>query len=156
LAGSGQPGRGSYFDGSVHLGDDLRAAEGDPVYAIGKGEVMDARMNVSGFGLPLKPGGPPGLGGAIVIDHSMGGRPLVAVYGHLKELRVEGGDRVDPGDHIASVGPWHRGVHLHIGLRHGAIPRGNWGLAPIDMVLHDGEVDTLGWQDPCEVLHAAR
>lgn len=53
-----------------------------------------------------------GLGNYVIVYH---GKDLVTVYGHLKEVNVEGGDRVLAGEKIGSVGSTGNssGPHLH-------------------------------------------
>lgn len=154
LAGSDQPGRGSYVSDDkgrplVHLADDLRAQEGDTVYAMADGKVMVARMDASGFGPDWGPGG------VVIVEHSTPSGPLWVVYGHVKDLEVARGGQADRGDPIAKVGPWHNATHLHLALRDTPPPSRGWGTGLKSAVVTGTGIDTLGWQDPCEVLHTA-
>jgi len=146
---AGAPGREPYFEGKVHLGDDLKAPEGEPVFSIARGRVLYAGQ-FEGFG--------PGWskGGAVVVDHAEAGKPLWVVYGHLKDLRLSAGNEVRAGSLLGRIGPWDHGTHLHLGIRFTPPPASGWGLADVDRVVHDDAVDPLGWQDPAQVLHLPR
>jgi murein DD-endopeptidase MepM/ murein hydrolase activator NlpD len=89
-------GRGS----DTHLGIDLAAPLGTPVYAPADGTVLASDWTSSGYGL------------MITIDHGFG---LTTRYAHLSESLVEAGQTVRRGEAIAKVGNSGRttGPHLH-------------------------------------------
>ncbi len=155
LAGSGLPGERMYVnDGQgrplVHLADDLAAKEGEPVYSMGEGTVLRATMRASGFG--------PGWseGGAIIVKHATSRGPLWVVYGHVKSIAVKEQHSVHAGDQLAVVGPWDGRTHLHLAVRSTPPPSKGWGTGLRSAVVRDRGIDTLGWQDPSEVLHTGR
>ncbi|SUD49576.1 Peptidoglycan endopeptidase RipA precursor [Nocardia otitidiscaviarum] len=90
--------------GGGHLGVDLAAAEGTPIYAVADGVVRDA-------------GPASGFGQWIVLDSIVDGEKVSTVYGHMYPdgVLVRTGQRVRAGDHIADVGNGGEstGPHLH-------------------------------------------
>ncbi|MEV6071814.1 M23 family metallopeptidase [Nocardia sp. NPDC052001] len=90
--------------GGTHMGVDLAAPEGTPIYA-----AMDGVVRESG---PAS-----GFGDWIVIDSNDNGAPVGTVYGHMYEsgLLVHAGDPVKAGQQIATVGTngQSTGPHLH-------------------------------------------
>jgi uncharacterized protein YgiM (DUF1202 family) len=88
-----------------HLGQDMAAADGTPIYAVASGVVRKAGA-VSGFGQ------------WIVIDHVIGGKKVSTVYGHMWNATkyVKAGQRIKTGQHIADVGSngVATGPHLHL------------------------------------------
>jgi murein DD-endopeptidase MepM/ murein hydrolase activator NlpD len=89
-------GRGS----DMHLGIDLAAPIGTPIYAPADGLVVSSDWSSSGYGQ------------MITIDHGYG---LTTRYAHLSESLVEAGSKVVRGQVIAKVGNTGRstGPHLH-------------------------------------------
>lgn len=88
----------------MHSGRDLAAPEGTPVVAALAGQVLSSGL-ASGYGL------------AIEIEHERPQRRTL--YGHLSELYVKAGDRVQQGEVIGRVGSTglSTGPHLHFELR---------------------------------------
>ncbi len=88
---------------SFHAGTDLGAPMGAPVLAAASGQVISA--NWMG-----------GYGNAIVIQHNQTQETL---YGHLSEINVQPGQRVEPGMVIGRVGStgYSTGPHLHFEMR---------------------------------------
>jgi uncharacterized protein YgiM (DUF1202 family) len=88
-----------------HLGQDMGAADGTPIYAVASGVVRKAGA-VSGFGQ------------WIVIDHLISGKKVSTVYGHMWHATkyVKAGQKVKAGQHIADVGSngVATGPHLHL------------------------------------------
>ncbi|MGC5165748.1 SH3 domain-containing protein [Luteimicrobium sp. DT211] len=88
-----------------HLGQDMAAADGTPIYAVASGVVRKAGA-VSGFGQ------------WIVIDHVIAGKKVSTVYGHMWNATkyVKAGQKVTAGQHIANVGSngVATGPHLHL------------------------------------------
>ena len=84
----------------MHLGIDLAAPVGTPVYAPADGTVIFSEWSSSGYGQ------------MITIAHGFG---LTTRYAHLSESLVEAGQTVERGEVIAKVGNTGRstGSHLH-------------------------------------------
>lgn len=84
---------------AFHSGLDIAAAPGAPVYATADGVVARAGRNG-------------GLGKSVFISHGYG---LSTRYGHLSEIAVKPGQKVERGDVIGHVGNTGRstGYHLH-------------------------------------------
>ncbi|MFF5037515.1 peptidoglycan DD-metalloendopeptidase family protein [Nocardia salmonicida] len=91
--------------GGAHLGVDLAAPDGTPIYAATDGEVS-AAGTASGFGH------------WVVVDSTVGGQKVSIVYGHewAHGVLVKKGQKVKAGDHIANVGSdgESSGPHLHL------------------------------------------
>jgi len=89
--------------GRSHLGVDLAAPQGTPIYAVAAGTVTVSR-NSGGYGLK------------VTIDHGDG---ITSVYGHSSKLLAREGHRVRAGDKIALVGNTGHsfGAHLHFEIR---------------------------------------
>lgn len=87
-----------------HRGQDLRAADGTPIYAAAPGRVIRAG-SASGFGL------------WIVVQHDIAGEHVDTVYGHMwpRGMGVKEGETVTAGQQIAAVGSngGSTGPHLH-------------------------------------------
>jgi murein DD-endopeptidase MepM/ murein hydrolase activator NlpD len=129
--------RGAY----VHVAQDMHAAAGHPVYAIGDGTVWISRAAAGGYG----PGGSPG--GCMIIVHSTAaGQQFRALYGHISGLRFKAGQHVTAGAVIATVNGCD---HLHFGIHPSTVYR--------DGNMYEGHVpkswaDHGGWVDPVEFL----
>ncbi|MCM2280655.1 MAG: peptidoglycan DD-metalloendopeptidase family protein [Bdellovibrionaceae bacterium] len=98
---------------NIHVGIDIAAPVGEPVYAFHDGEVhlFDFRSAPGDYGHTL------------ILRHIIGGAELYALYGHLAAKSLEGqriGKRYRAGDVIAWVGnPAENGgwnPHLHFQL----------------------------------------
>jgi murein DD-endopeptidase MepM/ murein hydrolase activator NlpD/WD40 repeat protein len=130
--------------GGYHLGQDFTADLGDDVRAIAAGTVVKASMNIGGYG-PGK-----SAGGAVVIRHATSeGDQFLALYGHVKDLRVNEGDKVAADFVIAKIGPCDP-THLHFGIHPGSgLPtdaKGPWrGYTPI-------QGNVYGWDNPLVYL----
>ena len=87
------------FDNSYHMGLDLAASTGTPIYAAAAGTVI-----ISGYS--------GSAGNWIVITHGGG---IVTKYMHASALYVSAGTYVEQGQHIAAVGNTGNsfGAHLH-------------------------------------------
>jgi murein DD-endopeptidase MepM/ murein hydrolase activator NlpD len=92
-----------------HLGIDLAADIGTPVYATANGTVSFV-------------GKDRGLGRMIRINHLSG---YTTVYAHLSQVKVKRGERVKRGDVIATVGNtgYSTGPHLHYEVRFRGDPK---------------------------------
>ena len=93
-------------DGDVtiqHLGVDLDAVEGTPVYAINDGKVaLVEELTV--------------YGNTIIIDHGLG---IYSLYLHLSEFKVSEGEMIERGELIGLSGNtgWSVGPHLHLSIK---------------------------------------
>jgi murein DD-endopeptidase MepM/ murein hydrolase activator NlpD len=89
--------------GYQHLGVDLRAKEGNPVFAINDGVVKFAKEL-------------PNYGKTIVIDHGVG---IFSLYLHLNEFKVSEGQKVKRGEIIALSGNTGYSIspHLHFSIK---------------------------------------
>jgi len=95
----------SGFDfSSYHLGIDIAAAEGTPVYAADSGTVIYAGWNDTGYGY------------MVMIDHNNGYSTL---YGHFSAVSVTCGSNVFQGTPIGLAGSTGRstGSHVHFEVR---------------------------------------
>ena len=92
------------FNSGYHLGIDLAAAEGTPVFASAAGTVVYSGWNDTGYG------------NLVAIDHNNGDK---TIYAHLSQLMVSCGQNVDSGQMIALSGNTGKstGGHLHYEIR---------------------------------------
>lgn len=97
----------------IHLGIDFWAAAGTPVLAPLDGVVHSFRDNAH-FG---------DYGPTIILEHSLNGRPLYSLYGHLSRASLAGlaeGKPVIAGQKLAELGPYPENgdwpPHLHFQL----------------------------------------
>ncbi|MFD4183916.1 peptidoglycan DD-metalloendopeptidase family protein, partial [Rhodococcus sp. NPDC058514] len=88
--------------GDQHQGIDLAGEIGTPLYAAADGTVQ-AAGEADGFGL------------WVVLDHSIGGKLVSTVYGHIDTYSVSVGQQVRAGQQIATLGNrgGSTGPHLH-------------------------------------------
>jgi peptidoglycan LD-endopeptidase LytH len=104
--GSGEP-------RTIHMGIDISAPVGTPVYAFYPGEIFLFAYN----GAELD------YGYTLITKHELGSEPLFALYGHLSAKSLAGkekGQRIAAGETIAWVGDKHENggwnPHLHFQL----------------------------------------
>lgn len=99
----------------IHLGIDIWAPEGEPVFAIADGEVLGAVDNNN----PLD------YGPTVVIEHEVDGFKFFALYGHLDRASLsilKNGTLVQKGDAVASIGSmgenggWIPHLHFMLGI----------------------------------------
>lgn len=86
-----------------HLGVDLDAEEGTPIYAINDGQVVFAgELTV--------------YGKTIIVDHGLG---IYSLYLHLSEFKTSKGLMVERGEIIGLTGNtgWSTGPHLHLSIK---------------------------------------
>ncbi|WP_243737528.1 murein hydrolase activator EnvC family protein [Blastococcus xanthinilyticus] len=93
--------------GTMHLGVDIAAPIGTPVFTPEPGVVLQAGP-ASGFGL------------AVAVQHPDG---AITVYGHVNQFFVQAGQVVTAGQQIAEVGNKGQstGPHLHFEVHHGGL-----------------------------------
>jgi murein DD-endopeptidase MepM/ murein hydrolase activator NlpD len=104
--------------GVQHLGQDIAAPIGTPIYAATSGVVKRAGT-ATGFGLAV---------------YILGDDGAVTVYGHVNRYFVNAGERVRAGEQIAEVGNRGQstGPHLHVevhpsgAMYGGAVTPGPW------------------------------
>jgi hypothetical protein len=104
---------------AVHHGVDFAAVYGTPLLAAAAGEIV-----VAGDDQEVLYGLRPGFYGLLVVirlDQSYNGQPVYALYGHLSEVLVEVGQRVEPGQLIGKSGTSGAalGAHFHLEVRVG-------------------------------------
>jgi murein DD-endopeptidase MepM/ murein hydrolase activator NlpD len=89
----------------THKGIDLPATTGTPILAVAPGMVTK-----------VDSGGHSSRGKYVTAEHIIDGRKITATYQHNNRNLVNVGDRVTPGDQIATVGNTGTsgGSHLHI------------------------------------------
>jgi murein DD-endopeptidase MepM/ murein hydrolase activator NlpD len=134
------------FTENLHLGDDLNGIGGensdlgDPVFAVGDGEVIAARD------------GGPGWGNVIIVMHAYeenGARKYVqSFYGHVQSILAAPHERVRRGQRIATVGTGNGQylAHLHFEMREFLTPFIGAGYRK----------DTRGWLNPRDFILAHR
>ncbi len=95
---------------TMHLGVDVFAAAGTPVFAPLAGMVLHLTYNAD----PLD------YGHTLILEHDAGGVPFFTLYGHLGASLpglLAKGDRVAAGQLIAHLGDWHENggwaAHIH-------------------------------------------
>jgi len=100
-----------------HLGIDIAAAEGTPVFASDSGTVVYAGWNDSGYG------------NLVAIDHNNGYK---TIYGHLNSISVSCGSQVTAGSMIGLSGNTGKstGGHLHFEIRLGSEFVNPWTVLP--------------------------
>jgi LysM repeat protein len=105
-----------YYPG--HLGIDLAAGEGSPIYAAGSGVVTMAAGGWNG-----------GYGNVIMIDHGGG---YVTLYAHLSVINVSVCQSVYAGQTIGAAGNTGNsfGAHLHFEVRVGGANVNPWYMLP--------------------------
>jgi len=84
---------------NIHLGIDLWAVAGTPVYAPLDAKVHSFKNNAN-FG---------DYGPTIILEHSYQGKPLYTLYGHLSLGSLDGlydGKTIQAGDKIAEIGDY--------------------------------------------------
>jgi murein DD-endopeptidase MepM/ murein hydrolase activator NlpD len=100
----------------MHEGIDIAGDFGTPIAAPARASVVFAGAK-----------GP--LGNTVILEHGNGVR---TTYGHLRETLVRGGDRIERGQVIATIGSSGRstGPHLHYAIEvHGRL------VNPLDYVI---------------------
>lgn len=112
--------RSSYFGDSshshkrnIHLGLDVWAPEGTPVYSPFPGEIHSQKDNLN-FG---------DYGPTIILEHELGGLKLYSLFGHLSRgslTRYTIGEKIDPQQPVAYLGTnevnGNYAPHLHYQL----------------------------------------
>jgi LysM repeat protein len=104
---------------SGHLGVDIAAGDGAPVWASDAGVVTIAQGGWNG-----------GYGNVVMIDHGNG---YITVYGHLNQINVVPCQAVYSGQLIGLAGNTGNstGAHLHFEIRLGSVNQNPWYLLPV-------------------------
>ncbi len=132
-------------DKRFHLGLDLSANVGTPVFATADGVIELARKSNKGYGNMLK------------IDHSFG---FMTLYAHLNKINVKTGQFVQKGDLIAWSGNsgLSTGPHLHYEVRF--LGRAlnpshfiTWTLTNFDEIFEKEK--TISWSELIKVIEHA-
>lgn len=99
-------GLSSYFS-ARHLGLDIRAEVGTPIFAISEGTVVEIAYESGGYGR------------YVIIRHVIAGVEVHSLYAHMKSTTLSIGESVKAGDRVGSVGMTGRttGPHLHFETR---------------------------------------
>jgi murein DD-endopeptidase MepM/ murein hydrolase activator NlpD len=152
---AGGPSRPAYQTGYYHLGTDMDAPRGAPVYAIADGEVV--YVSTGGWGA--------GNYGLFVRHRLENGEQFLALYGHVRpsdsRFRLSSPGPVHPlpvraGEIFATIGPAdgfsYYDDHLHFGIRPSpGIPPAPFGRMPLA-----NWPQTNGFVDPLAFLHTQR
>lgn len=114
----------------MHVGLDIGAPQGTPIFAPADGVVITA-------------GPASGYGNVIILDHGGG---FTTRYGHMSKVQVKKGDRVAVGDVIGLVGHvgWATGNHLHYEVRLNGVPLDPLrylpkGTLPVSLIDHGSQ-----------------
>ncbi|MBI5037728.1 MAG: VCBS repeat-containing protein [Candidatus Kerfeldbacteria bacterium] len=105
-----------------HLGEDVAAPAGTPVFACANGQVKEARLSADEQGY--------GYGGIVVIEHYTGTEHVTSITGHMyaSTLAVSPGQEVHRGQLIGFVATYnyngHWGEHVHFGIHKGSYQTG--------------------------------
>lgn len=102
-----------------HAGMDFTAPRGTPIYATGKGVVIQADSKASGYGKHVR------------IKHGYG---YVTLYAHMNKIKVNAGQKVNRGDIIGYVGNTglSAGPHCHYEVRKNGEP-----VNPVNFYFND-------------------
>jgi murein DD-endopeptidase MepM/ murein hydrolase activator NlpD len=94
-----------------HLGRDFRAPVGTGVHAIAAGTVVAIQRDIYGS--------KSSRGSAVLIRHRTStGKEFLALYGHVTEVSVSQGDKVEAGQMIARLNDYEPS-HLHFAIHPG-------------------------------------
>lgn len=104
--------------GARHMGVDLKAPYGTPIYAAAQGVVVYAGDEISGYGV------------AVILMH---GAKIATLYAHASQLLVTEGQGVRRGQPIAYSGESGNasGPHLHFEVRVGTEAVNPWTMISI-------------------------
>jgi murein DD-endopeptidase MepM/ murein hydrolase activator NlpD len=101
---------------NIHLGIDISAPVGTPVYAFANGQVFCASINSA----------PGDYGGTIITSHLIGDLHFWVLHGHLSHESVsrrKPGQAIGPGEVLAAIGDkqenggWNPHLHFQISLQ---------------------------------------
>lgn len=157
--------KGNYpEEDKYHIGQDIEADEGDPVYAIADGNIIYVSVD-EGWG--------EGNFGIFVRHNDEAGNAFLALYGHVipnsEDLEYDTSGAVEPpiavvaGEAFAIIGPLVT-THLHFGIHPGYdVPDSPFGRMPLsswpDPNAHPGDPngpDTNGFVDPLDWIDSQK
>ena len=136
-----------YYDGFYHIGQDMEAEVGDPVFAITDGEII--YVSVSGWGVSNY--------GLLLKHKTDTGQEFLALYGHIRPILqdlyylhsgyVNPSIPVKAGEIFATIGPYNSMPHLHFGVRPGSdVPPAPWGRQPMAIWSDaNGFINPMDW-----------
>jgi len=133
------------FGENDHLGEDWNKNSGgntdcgEPVYAIGNGEITYAAD------------AGPGWGNVVIITHTLpDGTQVQSLYGHLKDIEKTSGP-IKMREKVGTIGDGHGRYlcHLHLEIREQHCP--SW-----DMVFVGYSPIRYGWVDPSDFIDKRR
>ncbi len=110
---------GYLFYSEPHTGIDIPAPRGTPILAAGSGTVIHAGYGLYFLNDPYRD--PYGIAVAIKHDFGYGGQMIYTVYGHMDEVFVYRGQKVEAGEAIGVIGMTGNtsGPHVHLEVRLG-------------------------------------
>lgn len=113
-----------YGGAEGHTGIDLATRKGNPVYVTGDGVVVEAVLNVGGYGR------------CVIVDHGFGYKTR---YAHLSKMDVHEGQRLRRGQMIGAVGSTGKstGPHLHYEVIYRGAPINPLNFMDLDMPLQE-------------------
>lgn len=130
---------------AIHVGKDFDGNQGEPVYAVADGVVVEQNADLTGYG----PNGGPG-GALIAQFKTSDGSVFRAVYGHIDNPHELG--PIYAGDVLGNINSYNPS-HLHFGVHLG-------DDAPSDKKDYRGFIrsdeytgDTYGWVNPIDYLN---
>lgn len=145
---------GTYDSNLYHIGWDIQANVGDPVYAVADGEVIGISSGpFSGWPYNATDVKSKDNIGVLVKHQLADGTDFIAVYGHII-ANVNQHDHVTAGKPFGKIGPYGEQSHLHFGIRPGTSTDGDLGRMTcpqqkpqngIDGVPTNGFVDPIAW-----------
>lgn len=133
-----------YLPGQYHLGEDIAAELGNPIYALADGDVWLCSRNGWGTG-----------NCALVVKHAdLQDKAFLTVYGHLKYekgITKEQG-KVAGGELLGKIGAWQP-PHLHLGIHPELVVPKHLGLAKLPSGFKPGDrLDDFGFVAPLAFL----
>ena len=107
------------FGKSGHLGIDIKSTSDSTVYAAADGKVVATGLNGTGADASTI-SNPKGNGYYVVIEHTIGGKKVYSMYGHLQygSIKVKPEQNIQKGTEIGTCGNTgsSTGAHLHFAI----------------------------------------
>lgn len=124
-------------EGRQHVGIDLPAPAGTPVYATAPGRVVSNNTKSA-----------PAQESRLILQQE--GTRTQSVYGHVYSTTTPQ-TRVKPGQYIGEIKDQGRNSHLHYGENQNGIPMRGWGRQPAATT--PAQIGKQGWADPAKRLY---